>query len=188
MAKASTKKYSAVREVYEWVETFLVALAAVIFIFTFVVKFVTVDGTSMLQTFNSRDRLIISNIGYTPRQGDVVVVDVSHNSETLGYSAAAPYIKRVIATEEQVVNIDPFTWTVYVDGKPIEEPYVYHCDDRPMNMGFLRYPYTVPKGCVFVMGDNRNGSSDSRMLGAIENKYILGKAFLRLTPKFGVIK
>lgn len=183
-----TKKRSAVKELYEWVETFLVALAAVILIFTFLVKFVTVSGDSMKETFHNGDRLIISSVGYTPQRGDVVVVDVSHNLELMGQSSGAPYIKRVIATEGQTVNIDPISWTVYVDGEKLDEPYVYRCNNNPMLRGSVQYPYTVPEGCVFLMGDNRNGSSDSRMLGAVETKYILGKVFLRLVPDFGVIK
>lgn len=178
----------ALKGLYEWVETFLFALAAVVLIFTFVLKFVTVSGDSMMQTFHNGDRLLISSINYTPKQGDVVVVDVSHNLEELGYVSGAPYIKRVIATEGQTVNIDPFTWTVYVDGDPIDEPYVYRCNNDKMVRGYVDYPYTVSEGCVFVMGDNRNGSSDSRMLGEIEEKYILGKVFMRLVPNFGVIK
>ena len=173
---------------YDWVETFIFALAAVILIFTFVLKFVMVSGDSMLQSFHNGDRLLITNVNYTPDNGDVVVVDVSQNLEELGYISNAPYIKRVIATEGQTVDIDSATWTVYVDGEPVDEPYVYHCNEYPMVRGYVDYPYTVPEGKVFVMGDNRNGSSDSRMLGAIDERYILGKVFLRLLPNFGVIK
>lgn len=176
------------KSVYDWVETFVFALAAVILIFTFLFKFVMVSGESMMQTFHDRDRLLMTSIGYTPEGGDVVVVDVSHNLEELGYVSNAPYIKRVIATEGQTVDLDPATWTVYVDGVALDEPYVYHCNNLPMVKGYVQYPYTVPEGHVFVMGDNRNGSSDSRMLGAIDERYILGKVFFRLVPDFGVIK
>ncbi len=179
---------SIILNIYDWAETLLFALATVIIIFTFVLKVVNVSGDSMRESFHNGDKLIVSGIGYTPAQGDVVVVDVTHNLEAKGLVPNAPYIKRVIATEGQTVNIDPFSWTVYVDGEPIEEPYVYHCNNNPMHRGSLVYPYTVPEGSVFVMGDNRNGSSDSRSLGAIESKYILGKVYLRLMPDFGVIE
>lgn len=180
---------SAIKEIYEWIETFLVALTAVVVIFTFVVKFVTVSGDSMRETFHDKDRLLISNINYTPKRGDVVVVDTSHNLELLGQAnKGAPYIKRVIATEGETVSIDSVNWTVYVDGKAIDEPYVFNIDSLPMRKGTVEYPYTVPEGCVFVMGDNRNGSSDSRYIEAIETKYILGKVFFRLFPNTEVIK
>ncbi len=176
------------KELYEWVETFLFALAVVVLVFTFAVKFVTVSGSSMEQTFHDGDRLFITSLGYTPENGDVVVVDVSHNLEKFGASTHdSTYIKRVIATEGQTVNIDPLNWAVYVDGEIIDEPYAYNYNNRPMVRGSVNYPYTVPEGCVFLMGDNRNGSSDSRMLGAVESKYILGKVFMRLVPDFEVI-
>lgn len=182
-------KRSAVKEIYEWLETFLVALSAVVLVFTFLVKFVTVSGDSMRETFHSGDRLLITNVAYTPEAGDVVVVDVSHNLEMLHYQQkGAPYIKRVIATEGQTVNIDPVNWKVYVDGKVLDEPYVFRINLANMNLGTIKYPYTVPEGCVFVMGDNRNGSADSRMIEAIDTRYILGKVFFRLLPDSGVIK
>lgn len=184
MSAKNKKEKSLIREVYEWVETFLFALAAVILIFTFVAKFVTVSGSSMEDSFHNNDRLLITSIGYTPKQGDVVVLDATHNVEQAG----APYIKRIIATEGQVVDIDSDTWTVYVDGEALDEPYVKRMYDRMYRGRKLEYPYTVPKGCVFVMGDNRNGSSDSRDIGPVEEQYILGKVFLRLIPDFGVIK
>ncbi len=174
--------------IYDWVETFLFALAAVILVFTFVFKFVTVAGDSMRETFHNNDKLIVSNVAYTPKNGDVVVVDVSENLHDMGYASNAPYIKRVIATEGQTVNIDPLSWTVYVDGEAIDEPYVFHLNDNSMYKGDVEYPYTVPEGSVFLMGDNRNGSSDSRLFGAVDNKYILGKVLLRITPNFGLVK
>ena len=185
---ATEKKSTAIKALYEWVETFLFALTAVVLIFTFAVKFVTVSGDSMRETFHNGDRLIISSLPYTPEAGDVVVVDVSHNLEEFGYASGSPYIKRVIATEGQTVNIDPLNWKVYVDGVALDEPYVFKINNYPMTKGTIDYPYTVSEGCVFVMGDNRNGSSDSRVLGEIEAKYILGKVIFRLMPNFGVIK
>ena len=183
------KRRTVLKELYEWVETFLVALAAVILVFTFAIKFVTVSGDSMRETFHNGDRLLITDIGYKPERGDVVVVDVTHNLEMLDYQVkGAPYIKRVIATEGETVNIDPVSWRVYVDGKAIDEPYVFRINNSTMYRGTITYPYTVPKGCVFVMGDNRNGSSDSRQIEAIDTRYILGKVFFRLAPDFGVIK
>ena len=182
-------KKALIKEVYEWIETFLVALAAVVFVFTFLVKFVTVSGDSMRETFHNNDRLLISGVNYTPERGDVVVVDVSHNLELLGVQdKGAPYIKRVIATEGETVSIDPISWKVYVDGKALDEPYVFDVNGLPMRKGSIKYPYTVPEGCVFVMGDNRNGSSDSRDIEAVETKYILGKVFFRLFPNTKVIK
>lgn len=182
-----------IKEIYEWLETFLLALLAVILIFTFLFKFVTVSGDSMRETFHDGERLLISDLFYTPKAGDVVVIDPSRNLELSGYeSKGAPYIKRVIATEGQTVNIDPTNWTVYVDGKAIDEPYVLRENGffvlQDMRKGTLTYPYTVPEGCVFVMGDNRNNSTDSRDLGAIEARYIMGKVFFRIAPRTGVIK
>ena len=118
-------KKNFLKELYEWMETFLVALVAVVLVFTFVMKFVAVSGDSMRESFHNGDRLLMTNIGYTPKRGDVVVVDPAHNLEMLGYGdRGAPYIKRVIATEGQTVSIDAFNWQVYVDGEPIDEPYI----------------------------------------------------------------
>ncbi len=185
------KKLSFVLSCYEWVETFVIALICVIVLFTFFLKFVTVDGSSMYSTLESGDRLLISDVFYTPKTGDIVVVDVSANLDAhreYGISSSAPYIKRVIATENQEVYIDPETWTVYVDGEALDEPYVYHCNTDSMYIdvtGKIPNPYTVSEDCVFVMGDNRNGSTDSRLLGEIHEDYILGRAFFRLAPRTG---
>lgn len=183
-------------ELYDWAETFLLALTAVITVFTLFFKFVTVDGTSMLQTLQNGDRLIITDVFYQPRSGDIVVLDVSYKD-----SAALPaekrrllqepLIKRVIAVEGQTVDIDPLTWEVSVDGAVLEEGYVNYDYINggsgatvPMHLYDIAFPVTVDEGCVFVMGDNRNYSADSRysLIGQIDRRYILGRVVVRLFP------
>ncbi len=183
----NNKSSKTLLSIYEWLETFLLALTVVVLVFTFVVKFVTVDGPSMEHTLSSGDRLLISNAFYKAQRGDIVVVDVSDAVKTrpefFRSAPAAPYIKRVIAIENDVIDIDPETWTVTVNGEVVDEDYVYfregeNMDTDPLNK--ITFPYTVSENCVFVMGDNRNNSTDSRILGQIHEKDILGKVVLRL--------
>ncbi len=188
------KGMSVAASVYEWVETFCTALFVVVMIFTFICRFVTVDGQSMEKTFHHGDRLIISNLFYTPKTGDVVVVQDSTEEHFKG-----PIIKRVIATAGETVDIDPFTWTVTVtdtegNARVLNETYVNRLD-APMTLLSSEslyytnavimdeYPHTVADGCVFVMGDNRNNSLDSRFVGDIDERKILGKVYVRVLPK-----
>lgn len=181
-------KRSPLISLFEWIETFLVALCCVVIIFTFIVKFVTVSGLSMYSTLGNGDRLLITNMFYEPKCGDIVVVDVSGTlniPRDHGVSSSAPYIKRVIATEGQTVEVRS-DWTVWVDGEKIDEPYV----DRThltMFTGSLT-PCVVPEDHVFVMGDNRNNSRDSREIGFIHKNYILGHVILRIAPNFGGVE
>ena len=168
-------------DLFDWLETFVTALVACILIFTFVGHTVGVIGPSMQQTLQEGDRLVISRLFYTPKAGDIVVLRKdSFRSE--------PIIKRIIATEGQTVDIDFDEGVVYVDGVALDEPYVNAPTYEPED---FTEPVTVPEGCVFVMGDNRNRSTDSRTdsIGCVDVRYILGKALFRLTPldKFGSI-
>lgn len=167
-----------IETVYDWLDTFLVALVVVTLIFTFVFRQVQVEGDSMYDTLQNGDRLLINNIGYTPTAGDIVVIKADAINDK------KPIIKRIIATAGQTVDIDFENWIVYVDGKALDESqYIDVISGAVMlNQGGCTYPYVVGEDEVFVMGDNRNNSRDSRYSGAINEKYILGKAFVRLFP------
>lgn len=163
-------------ELFEWLETVAFSLVAVVFVFTFIFRIVGVDGKSMQNTLQDGDRLIISHLFYQPKAGDIVVV-------TQPNAVNKPLIKRIIALGGQTVDIDTERGLVYVDGVVINEPYIKEPTVRIPNPP-MTFPYTVPEGKVFVMGDNRNNSLDSRStdVGPIDERYILGKAIFRIFP------
>ncbi len=168
--------------IFEWANAFMVALVVVVLLLTFVWRQVTVSGTSMTDTLNDGDRLIISSFMYKPQYGDIVVV--SH-----GQNYSEPIIKRVIATEGQSLSINYDTEEVSVDGVILDEPYIKGKTIKLRNP--LEIPDKIPEGYVFVMGDNRDGSLDSRSteIGLIPVENIIGKAELRIYPfnKFGSV-
>ena len=161
-------------EAYDWVESALNALLTVILIFVFLVRTIGVVGSSMYPTLKDSDILLCSRIGYTAQYGDIVVVTKPNIQNE-------PLIKRVIATGGQVVEIDFDEGIVKVDGIVLDEPYINEPTYYP---GDLAYPLTVPEGHVFVMGDNRNASWDSRAsaVGMVDERYILGRAIYRVMP------
>lgn len=173
------KKKTFFGEVYDWIETFCFALALMVVLFIFVFRYVTVDGTSMMNTLHDQDKLIISNFNYTPQTGDIVVIYIEGQNK--------PYIKRVIATEGQTVKIDFEKWQVYVDGELLEEDYVLRREGDMHYAAFYNGEFTVPEGQVYVMGDNRNDSTDSRVLGCLDEHNIIGRVIVRLAPEFGTV-
>ncbi|MCI6026145.1 MAG: signal peptidase I [Oscillospiraceae bacterium] len=161
-------------ELYEWIESAVLAVVFVILLFTFGARTSVVSGSSMIDTLHDGDMLFISRWGFSADQGDIVVV-------TKPYEDNEPIIKRIVATEGQRVDIDFVEGIVYVNGEALDEPYTHTPTNRHYDMEF---PLTVPEGHVFVMGDNRNGSYDSRAseIGFVDTRYVLGKAYLRVFP------
>lgn len=168
------EKPSAKGELYEWIQSIIAALVAGIFIFTFVARVVRVDGTSMLQTLQDNDLVIAWSLGYTPKTGDVIVF------ETESYTRG-PLVKRIIALGGQTVDIDFDAGIVYVDGVALEEDYTNTPTNRREDFSG---PITVPEGYMFCMGDNRNGSCDSRdsSIGLVDTRCIVGKVVFILVP------
>ena len=166
----------------EWYEGLISAALVLVLIFSFFFLIIQVDGSSMVPTLVNGDKLIVWGAGYTPQRGDVVIVD----SYT---SYGKPLVKRVIAKGGDTVSIDYATGTVAVNGEVLQEDYIA----EPTYLGYdVQFPYTVPEGTVFVMGDNRNQSLDSRStyVGCIDERDILGKVLVCFMPftDFGVVK
>jgi len=167
---------SSAREGYENVRVLAVALIVIILVFTFVARIIIVSGPSMEDTLQNGDAMLVWSLGYTPKAGDIVVLtQPSYQKDSI--------VKRVIATGGQTVRIDYNTATVYVDGVPLEEDYIKERMRVP-SFGLGNYDLTVPEGSIFVMGDNRNKSADSRypIIGLIDERCVIGRALCVIFP------
>ena len=162
-------------EVYDWLQCIVTALVISILVFVFVGRIIGVDGDSMNPTLLNGERVIMSNLFFTPKQGDIVVLTKESFDDD-------PIVKRIIATEGQTVDINFETGEVWVDGQLLDEPYIAEKTHR--YYPGMTFPLTVEEGCVFVMGDNRNKSTDSRSpdLGTVDTRCILGKVYAIIYP------
>ncbi len=167
---------------FDIVSIFSVAIVAVAVVFMFLFRTVGVVGTSMYPTLDDNDRIILTASYGEPENGDIVVTCQPSKSPLI----PDVLVKRVIATEGQTVDIDFSNGIVYVDGVALDEPYI---NEKTHDRESFDKPVTVPEGHVFVMGDNRNASTDSRddRVGFIREEYILGEALFRIAP-FGQFK
>ncbi|MGW8114701.1 signal peptidase I [Caproicibacterium sp. NSD3] len=172
----NTSKNHRVISIYEWVEAIIAALIIVTLFFSAFFRVAEVDGTSMIPNLYSGDRVFLTGIYTKPVNGDVVVIAPNGSEEV-------PLIKRVIATENQTVDIDRTSGKVSVDGVELDETR-YIGNNRTDQESDLQFPLTVPSGHVFVLGDNRSVSKDSRSadIGFIDQKDIIGKALLVIFP------
>lgn len=176
-----SEKRESGRELYEWLQALVCSVLAVVAIFTFGVRLIGVDGHSMVPTLQHGDRLLVLNsLLYDDyKYGDIVVL----RKETF---MEEPIVKRVIATGGQTVDIDFFTGSVYVDDQLLKEDYINELTFLEEGMEF---PVTLGENEIFVMGDNRNASDDSRnsRLGTIDVRYVIGKAVVLAFPGPDVI-
>ena len=165
------------RDLYEWVQSLVGSVLVVVAIFTFVIRMMGVDGHSMLNTLQHGDRLLVVNsmLYHDYKYGDIVILRKN------GVFDDDPIVRRVIAVEGQTVDIDFAEGIVYVDGEALEEDYIR---EPTYTAEGTEFPLTVPEGSIFVMGDNRNGSSDSRdyRLGTVDTRYVIGKAAFLIFP------
>ena len=167
---------------YYWLQALVVVMVTLIVVFTFFGRIIGVVGHSMDPTLADGEILLLQSIGYTPKQGDIVVL----NDYAASVLEGKAIVKRVIAVGGQTVKIDYDAGTVSVDGQVLDEPYILEPmrDPALLNSHMSITEVTVPEGHIFVMGDNRNNSTDSRHneVGVIDQRFVLGRAIVVLFP------
>lgn len=195
---AAMSRFEKAKDFYLWVQTVIESIIAAFVLLTFVFNISVVVGSSMEPTLQETDRLVVLSFGYTPRYGDVVALwaDNLPNKET--GKRGEMIVKRIIGLPGDIIGIDSDSGVVYRNGKALREDYIKEYINAS-NLGNAEYPLTVDENCVFVLGDNRNHSTDSRyvddgeteyFVGCIDMRCILGKAVFRIYPfeRIGVIE
>lgn len=166
------------KDILPYLKDLAFVLCVILVVFLFCFRIAVVDGDSMNDTLVDGDYVLLLNrmLSGDPKSGDIVVIS------TNSYGNGKPIIKRVIATEGQKVDIDFQTGTVTVDGVVLEEDYIKALTKR--QWAGVEYPLVVDEGCLFVMGDNRMNSTDSRCpdIGQIDCREVIGKAIFKIFP------
>lgn len=171
------------RETYDWIQSLISALLICVLVFVFVLRIMDVNGSSMFPTLSNGNKVLVSGLFYEPKRSDIVVFkkDSYDNNKAL--------VKRVIAVEGDVVNIDFEKGIVYINGEAAEEDYIDVLTTTKID--FIG-PQTVPENCLFVMGDNRNASTDSRdkRIGMVDKRLVIGKVLMVIYPfsSFGSVE
>ncbi|QAT49598.1 signal peptidase I [Caproiciproducens sp. NJN-50] len=182
--KEEAVRNSVAENCYEWVEALMISLAVIMVFFVFLFRVnIVVDGDSMKPNFHDGNRVLVSCVNGGLSQGDVVVID-EH-----GTGLKERIIKRVIATGGQTVDIDFTTGVVSVDGKELDES-AYIKNGITKDQYDVTFPRKVPDGHIFVLGDNRTISEDSRFeeVGMIDCRYVVGKVIFLLNPFHSVVE
>lgn len=164
------------KEMYLNIRVLVGMMTVFVLIFTFVARIIVVSGPSMENTLIEGDLILVWSLGYTPRQGDVVVLtQESYQEDSI--------VKRVIATGGQQVDINYVSGTVFVDGQALDEDYIKETMLTPSYGEGINH-VTVPEGCIFVMGDNRNQSADSRFpaIGIVDTRCVIGHGIAVMFP------
>ena len=191
------KQGSKAKSFYLWAQSILESVIAAFLLLTFLFRINIVVGSSMEPTLREEDRIVVTEALYTPSYGDIVALWANNLFSRQTGDKGEMIVKRVIGLPGDVIDIDPDTGTVYRNGEPLSEEYIAEPID-PDNLGNAEYPLTVADNCVFVLGDNRNHSTDSRyvddgeaeyFVGCVDMRYITGKAVFRIYPfdRIGVL-
>ncbi len=168
---------------FDWMCSIFSAILCFIVIFTLFARVITVDGESMVPTLQNQQRLIVSDMFYTPQYGDIVILYADKLANEATRSYGKPIVKRVIGLPGDKIKIDFVNGIVYRNGEALTEEYTNTPTNLPENFP-INGEITVEEGKVFVLGDNRNNSKDSRSndVGQVDMRYIMGKAYLRIWP------